>query len=346
MVINNTTLSSDDIQKLKQRILEDDFIFGKGKNKNKDVKTAYKDKILGTIKLKRKMKVAIDCGNGAGGVIAKELFQELGIDTHMMYDEVDGNFPNHHPDPSKPDNLKDLIDVVKNTDCELGLAFDGDADRLGVINKNGEIIYPDRQLMLFAKSILKDNTGRKIIFDVKSSRYLHSWISNNGGEPVIWKTGHSLIKKKMKEDNAILAGEMSGHTFFNDKWYGFDDGIYAGARLLEILSHETQEIEKLLSELPKGFSTPEINIPLNEGEQHSIIHSLQQEAHFESALEVIKIDGLRVEYKHGFGLMRASNTTPVIVLRFEAETEQGLLEIQDDFRDKLKTKINVSDIPF
>jgi len=264
----------------------------------------------------------------------------------MMYDEVDGNFPNHHPDPSKPDNLKELIDVVKNTDCELGLAFDGDADRLGVINKNGEIIYPDRQLMLFAKSILKDNTGRKIIFDVKSSRYLHSWIANNGGEPVIWKTGHSLIKKKMKEDNAILAGEMSGHTFFNDKWYGFDDGIYAGARLLEILSHENQEIEKVLSELPKGFSTPEINISLNEGEQHSIIHSLQQEAHFEKALEVIKIDGLRVEYKHGFGLMRASNTTPVIVLRFEAETEQSLLEIQDDFKEKLKTKINESDIPF
>jgi phosphomannomutase/phosphoglucomutase len=346
MVINKTTLSSNDIQKLKQRILEDDFIVGKGKSKNKDVKTAYKDKILGTIKLKRKMKVAIDCGNGAGGVIAKELFQELGIDTQMMYDEVDGNFPNHHPDPSKPDNLKDLIDVIKNTDCELGLAFDGDADRLGVINKNGEIIYPDRQLMLFAKSILKDNTGRKIIFDVKSSRYLHSWISNNGGEPVIWKTGHSLIKKKMKEDNAILAGEMSGHTFFNDKWYGFDDGIYAGARLLEILSHENQEIEKVLSELPKGFSTPEINIPLNEGEQHSIIHSLQQEAHFEKALEVINIDGLRVEYKQGFGLMRASNTTPVIVLRFEAETEQALLEIQDDFKDKLKTKINESDIPF
>jgi phosphomannomutase/phosphoglucomutase len=346
MVINKTTLSSNDIQKLKQRILDDDFIAGKGKSKNKDVKTAYKDKILSTIKLKRKMKVAIDCGNGAAGVIAKELFQELGIDTQMMYDEVDGNFPNHHPDPSKPDNLKELIDVVKNTDCELGLAFDGDADRLGVINKNGEIIYPDRQLMLFAKSILKDNAGRKIIFDVKSSRYLHSWIANNGGEPVIWKTGHSLIKKKMKEDNAILAGEMSGHTFFNDKWYGFDDGIYAGARLLEILSHENQEIEKVLSELPKGFSTPEINIPLNEGEQHSIIHSLQQEAHFEKALEVIKIDGLRVEYKHGFGLMRASNTTPVIVLRFEAETEQALLEIQDDFKDKLKTKINVSDIPF
>ena len=346
MVINKTTLSSDDIQKLKQRILEDDFIAGKGKNRNKDVKTAYKDKILSTIKLKRKMKVAIDCGNGAAGVIAKELFQELGINTHMMYDEVDGNFPNHHPDPSKPANLKELINVVKNTNCELGLAFDGDADRLGVVNKNGEIIYPDRQLMLFAKSILKDNSGRKIIFDVKSSRYLHSWISNNGGEPVIWKTGHSLIKKKMKEDNAILAGEMSGHTFFNDKWYGFDDGIYAGARLLEILSHENQEIEKVLSEIPKGFSTPEINIPLNEGEQHTIIHSLQQEAHFEKALEVIKIDGLRVEYKNGFGLMRASNTTPMIVLRFEAETEQDLLEIQDDFREKLKTKINESDIPF
>ena len=346
IVINKTTLSSDDIQKLKKRILEDDFIAGKGKSTNKDVKTAYKDKILSTIKLKRKMKVAIDCGNGAAGVIAKDLFQELGIDTYMMYNDVDGNFPNHHPDPSKPANLKELIDVVKDTNCELGLAFDGDADRLGVVNKNGDIIYPDRQLMLFAKSILKDNAGRKIIFDVKSSRYLNSWITKNGGEPVIWKTGHSLIKKKMKEDNAILAGEMSGHTFFNDKWYGFDDGIYAGARLLEILSHEEREIEKILSELPKGFSTPEINIPLNEGEQHRIIHSLQEEAQFEKALEVIKIDGLRVEYKHGFGLMRASNTTPVIVLRFEAETEQGLLEIQCDFKEKLKTKINESDIPF
>ncbi len=346
MVINKTTLSADDIQKLKQRILTNNFIVGTGKSVSKEVKSAYKDKILSTIKLKRKMKVAIDCGNGAAGVIAKELFQELGIDTHMMYDEVDGNFPNHHPDPSKPDNLRELIDVVKNTDCELGLAFDGDADRLGVINKNGEIIYPDRQLMLFAKNILRNNAGRKIIFDVKSSRYLHSWITNNGGEPVVWKTGHSLIKKKMKEENAILAGEMSGHTFFNDKWYGFDDGVYAGARLLEILSHETQDIEKILSELPKGFSTPEINIPVSEGEQHSIIDSLQQEAHFDKALEIIKIDGLRVEYKHGFGLMRASNTTPVIVLRFEAETEKDLVEIQDDFKNQLKTRINLSDIPF
>ena len=271
MVINKTTLSSDDIQKLKQRILEDDFIVGKGKSTKKDVKSAYKDKILSTIKLKRKMKIAIDCGNGAAGVVAKELFQELGIDAHMMFDDVDGSFPNHHPDPSKPENLKELIDVVKNTDCELGLAFDGDADRLGVINKNGEIIYPDRQLMLFAKSILRDNPKRKIIFDVKSSRYLHSWITDNDGDPIIWKTGHSLIKKKMKDENAILAGEMSGHTFFNDKWYGFDDGIYAGARLLEILSHESQSIEKTLSELPKGFSTPEINIKVNEGDQHNII---------------------------------------------------------------------------
>ena len=346
MVINKTTLSSDDIQKLKQRILEDDFIVGKGKSTKKDVKSAYKDKILSTIKLKRKMKIAIDCGNGAAGVVAKELFQELGIDAHMMFDDVDGSFPNHHPDPSKPENLTELIDVVKNTDCELGLAFDGDADRLGVINKNGEIIYPDRQLMLFAKSILRDNPKRKIIFDVKSSRYLHSWITDNDGDPIIWKTGHSLIKKKMKDENAILAGEMSGHTFFNDKWYGFDDGIYAGARLLEILSHESQSIEKTLSELPKGFSTPEINIKVNEGDQHNIINSLQKEAFFEKALEVIKIDGLRVEYKNGFGLMRASNTTPVIVLRFEAETEQDLLEIQDDFKEKLKTKINESDIPF
>src|SRR5210317_116023 len=346
MVINKTTLSSNDIQKLKQRILEDDFIAGKGKSKNKDVKTAYKNKILGTIKLKRKMRVAIDCGNGAGGVIAKELFQELGIDTKMMYDEVDGNFPNHHPDPSKPNNLKELIDVVKNTDCELGLAFDGDADRLGVINKNGEIIYPDRQLMLFAKSILKDNAGRKIIFDVKSSRYLHSWIANNGGEPVVWKTGHSLIKKKMKEENAILAGEMSGHTFFNDRWYGFDDGVYAGARLLEILSHEELPIQEVLNAIPKSFSTPEINISVAERSEERIINTLQNTAVFPDSLEITTIDGLRVEYADGFGLIRASNTIPVLVLRFEAETVMALEKIQNDFRNILQKNINLKNLPF
>src|SRR5210317_131070 len=346
MMVNENTLSAEDIQQLKQRILNKNFAVGQGAYSKKNILVDYKHKILSTVKLRRKMKVAIDCGNGAAGVIAKNLFQELGVDTHMLYDTVDGNFPNHNPDPSKPDNLAESIEVVKHSDCELGLAFDGDADRLGVINKDGEIIFPDRQLMLFAKHVLKNNPQRKIIYDVKSTRHLNPWIKTYGGEPLIWKTGHSLIKKKMKQENAILAGEMSGHTFFNDKWYGFDDGVYAGARLLEILSHETQDIEKILSELPKGFSTPEINIPVSEGEKHSIIESLQQEAHFDKELEIIKIDGLRVEYKHGFGLMRASNTTPVIVLRFEAETEKDLAEIQDDFKSQLKTRINLSNISF
>jgi phosphomannomutase/phosphoglucomutase len=346
IVINETTLSSDAIQKLKHRIINEEYREGKGDNCKKNIISDYKDKILNTVKLKRKMKVAIDCGNGSAGVIASELFQELGVDTTMLFEDVDGNFPNHHPDPSKPKNLEKLIDIVKNSDCELGLAFDGDADRLGLVNKDGEIIFPDRQLMLFAKSILKNNPNKKVIYDVKSSRHLYQWIKDHGGEPIIWKTGHSLIKKKMKESGAILAGEMSGHTFIKDNWYGFDDGIYAGARMLEILSHESQSIQEALSSLPKSFSTPEINIEVNEGEQHKIIKSLQMNVKFSRAKEIIMIDGLRVEYDTGFGLMRASNTTPVIVLRFEAETQKDLIQIQADFKAILQTVINPDLIPF
>ena len=346
IVINETTLSSDAIQKLKHRIINEEYREGNGENCKKNVISDYKDKILNTVKLKRKMKVAIDCGNGSAGVIASELFQELGVDTTMLFEDVDGNFPNHHPDPSKPKNLEKLIDMVKNSDCELGLAFDGDADRLGLVNKDGEIIFPDRQLMLFAKSILKNNPNKKVIYDVKSSRHLYQWIKDHGGEPIIWKTGHSLIKKKMKESGAILAGEMSGHTFIKDNWYGFDDGIYAGARMLEILSHESQSIQEALSSLPKSFSTPEINIEVNEGEQHKIIKSLQINVKFSRAKEIIMIDGLRVEYDTGFGLMRASNTTPVIVLRFEAETQKDLIQIQADFKAILQTVINLDLIPF
>lgn len=346
IVINETTLSSDAIQKLKHRIINEEYREGNGENCKKNVISDYKDKILNTVKLKRKMKVAIDCGNGSAGVIASELFQELGVDTTMLFEDVDGNFPNHHPDPSKPKNLEKLIDMVKNSDCELGLAFDGDADRLGLVNKDGEIIFPDRQLMLFAKSILKNNPNKKVIYDVKSSRHLYQWIKDHGGEPIIWKTGHSLIKKKMKDSGAILAGEMSGHTFIKDNWYGFDDGIYAGARMLEILSHESQSIQEALSSLPKSFSTPEINIEVNEGEQHKIIKSLQINVKFSRAKEIIMIDGLRVEYDTGFGLMRASNTTPVIVLRFEAETQKDLIQIQADFKAILQTVINPDLIPF
>ena len=263
----------------------------------------------------------------------------------LLFCSIDGNFPNHHPDPSNLKNLVSLQEALLNGESELGLAFDGDGDRLGVVTKKGEIIFPDRQLLLFAEDVLKNNPGATIIFDVKSTRHLFSWIKDKGGIPVIWKTGHSLIKAKMKEVKAILAGEMSGHMFFNDRWYGFDDGVYAGARLIEILSHFENPSE-ILEALPKSFSTPELNIKLNEGEQHKIINTLQSKAKFQNAIEIIKIDGLRVEYTYGFGLMRASNTTPVIVLRFEADSNENLKLIQDEFKEILETYIPQRKIPF
>ena len=345
IVINEKTLTSDDIQNLYQLILNSNYLNGEGDKKSLSIKTQYLNEIAKSVKLKRSMKVAIDCGNGAGGVCAEELFKKLGVQTEALFCVVDGNFPNHHPDPSNPKNLIDLKAALKNGDSELGLAFDGDADRLGVVTKDGEIIFPDRQLLLFSEAVLKKCPKTSIIFDVKSTRHLFSWIKEKGGIPVIWKTGHSFIKQKMKELNAPLAGEMSGHTFFNDRWYGFDDGLYAAARLLEILS-EFDDPSKILKALPKGFSTPELNIKLHEGEQHKLIKKLQETALFPGASEIIKIDGLRVEYKEGFGLMRASNTTPVIVLRFEADTEKKLKKIQVEFKSILERHISPEKIPF
>jgi phosphomannomutase/phosphoglucomutase len=345
IVINKKTLSSNDIQNLYQTILDSNFLTGEGNKKSLSIKSQYLDEISDSINLKRPMKVAIDCGNGSAGVCAEDLFNRLGVKTEPLFCDVDGNFPNHHPDPSNPKNLLDLKDALKKGNSELGLAFDGDADRLGVVTKDGEIIFPDRQLLLFSEAVLKECPQSSIIFDVKSTRHLFSWIKEKGGIPVIWKTGHSFIKQKMKELNASLAGEMSGHTFFNDRWYGFDDGLYAAARLLEILS-EFDDPSKILKALPKGFSTPELNIKLNEGEQHKLITELQETASFPGAKEIIKIDGLRVEYKGGFGLMRPSNTTPVIVLRFEADTEKKLQEIQDQFKSILTEHISPEKIPF
>jgi len=345
MVIDEKTLSSVEIQNLYKIILDSDYKEGSGQVKSKNIKKDYLRKIIDTIKLKRPMKVAIDCGNGAGGVCAEKLFKSLGVDVEAIFCDVDGNFPNHHPDPSNPKNFLDLKDILSKGDAELGLAFDGDADRLGVMTKDGEIIFPDRQLLLFSEAVLKEFPGSSIIFDVKSTRHLFSWIRQRGGIPVISKTGHSFIKQKMKEINAVLAGEMSGHTFFNDKWYGFDDGIYAGARLLEILS-QFDDPSTALKNLPKSHSTPELNIKLNEGEQHTLINKLQETEEFHDAIDVIKIDGLRVEYQDGFGLMRASNTTPVIVLRFEAETEERLIFIQNEFKSKLAKHIPSEKIPF
>jgi len=345
MMVAGVTLSSDDIQLLYHRIIDKDFHCGKGELYHQEIKSNYLNKIKENIQLQRSMEISIDCGNGSAGVCSEELFSGLGVKVNSLFCNVDGNFPNHHPDPSNPKNLIDLQQNLKKTSSELGLAFDGDGDRLGVVTKSGEIIYPDRQLLLFAEDVLANNPGATVIFDVKSTRHLFKWIKDKGGIPMIWKTGHSLIKAKMKKESALLAGEMSGHTFFADRWYGFDDGLYAGARLLEILSKYSNPSE-ILEALPKGFSTPEINIKLDEGAQHKLIKKLQKEARFEDSLEVIMIDGLRVEYKNGFGLIRASNTTPVIVLRFEADTPNMLEKIKDQFRRILSKYLPINQITF
>jgi phosphomannomutase / phosphoglucomutase len=338
MVLQGETLALDAIQSLKRAIAADDFTKATtaGTYETRDISDVYVKRITGDAKLSRKMKVVIDCGNGSPGVIAPRLFKALGCETVELFCDVDGTFPNHHPDPSQPKNLQDVIRALKETDAEIGLAFDGDGDRLGVVTKDGEIIYPDRQLMLFAADTLSRVPGGEIIFDVKCSRNLFKWIRDHGGKPTLWKTGHSLIKLKMKESGAPLAGEMSGHIFFKERWYGFDDALYCGARLLEIVS-KVADASAPLKVLPNAMSTPELNWKLSEGEPHSIIEALTKTAKFEGAEEVITIDGLRVEYKDGFGLARASNTTPVIVLRFEAETDAGLKRIMEDFRCVLQS---------
>jgi phosphomannomutase/phosphoglucomutase len=277
------------------------------------------------------MKIVIDCGNGVAGGIAPQLFRALGCELVELFCEVDGHFPNHHPDPSKPENLQDVIRALREGDAELGLAFDGDGDRLGVVTRDGEIIYPDRQLMLFAADVLRRCPGQQIIYDVKCTRLLAPWIRQHGGEPLMWKTGHALVKAKLRETGAPLAGEMSGHVFFKERWFGFDDGLYAGARLLEVLARAA-DANAVLKALPDSSSTPELNIGMQEGEPAALIDELRQHATFTEALEIITLDGLRVEYADGFGLARPSNTTPVVVLRFEADNPAALERIQADFR--------------
>jgi phosphomannomutase/phosphoglucomutase len=331
MVLGGDTLAGDEIRALRVRIENSEFFEGAGVFAKVDVREDYLARIVRDVKLFRGMKIVIDCGNGVAGATAGELYQRLGCEVIELFSEVDGNFPNHHPDPSKPENLQDLIRAVKVQGAELGLAFDGDGDRLGVVTRDGTIIFPDRQLMLYAADVLGRQPGAEIIFDVKCTRNLASWIRLHGGNPMMWKTGHSLIKAKMKASGAPLAGEMSGHTFFGERWYGFDDGQYAGARLLEIVSREADP-SALLNALPDALSTPELNIGLAEGESHSLIAKMQKNAKFPTAVDIITLDGLRVEYTDGFGLARASNTTPVIVLRFEADSEAAMCRIQADFR--------------
>ncbi len=345
MVIAGHTLSGDAIQALRKRAESGPLEKGSGSIEKRDVSQAYLERIVGDVKLARPMKLAIDCGNGVTGELAPALFRKLGCEVTGLFCEIDGKFPNHHPDPSQPKNLADLIETLRTTDAELGLAFDGDGDRLGVVTKDGKIIYPDRQLMLYARDVLIRNPGATIIYDVKCTRRLDPWITDHGGVPLIWKTGHSLVKAKLKETGAPLAGEMSGHTFFKERWYGFDDALYAGARLLEIVSRE-KDASAVLNALPDSPSTPELNWMLEEGEPHALIEKLQAGAPFQNAERILTIDGVRAEYSDGFGLARASNTTPVIVLRFEADTEEALARIQDEFRAALQPLKPAATLPF
>ena len=345
MMVAGETLAGDAIQALRERIESGSLASGEGSYSEAEIAEAYFQRITADVKLKRPMKIVVDCGNGVPGAYAPELYRRLGCSVSELYCEVDGSFPNHHPDPSQPENLHDLIEALGGGESELGLAFDGDGDRLGVVTKAGKIIYPDRQLMLFAADVLSRNPGAQVIFDVKSTRNLFAWIRAHGGEPVLWKTGHSLIKAKMKETGALLAGEMSGHMFFKERWYGFDDGLYAGARLLEHLSG-VASIDAELAGLPDSVNTPELQIKLAEGENYALIERLRKNARFDGAREIIGIDGLRVEYPDGFGLARASNTTPVVVLRFEADNAQALERIQNDFRRVLQDARPGAQLPF
>lgn len=334
MVLGGETLSGDTIQALRQRIENKDFVSGEGEYKTLELKEAYIQRITSDIKIKRKLKIVVDCGNGVAGAIAPTLFKQLGCDVIEMFCDVDGNFPNHHPDPSQPENLQDVIKAVKDNHADLGLAFDGDGDRVGVISGDGNVIWPDRLMMLFADDVLKRNPGAQIIFDIKCSSNLMKYIWDKGGEPLMWKTGHSLIKAKMKQTGALLAGEMSGHIFFKERWYGFDDALYSGARLLEILSADMRKPRVVLSHLPDAINTPELKIHMPEGEHHKFMDRLLAEADFGEA-NVSMIDGVRADYADGWGLVRASNTTPCLVLRFEGQTDEGIKKVQSRFRKAL-----------
>ncbi|MDR2165183.1 MAG: phosphomannomutase/phosphoglucomutase [Zoogloeaceae bacterium] len=334
MVIADETLALDAIQQLRARIAAGDLASGQGQRTTTDVREAYLARILADARLARPMKIVVDCGNGVAGMVAPELFTRLGCAVIPLFCEVDGRFPNHHPDPTRPENLADVVTALRETDAELGIAFDGDGDRLGVVTKDGEIIFPDRQLMLFAADVLSRVPGGEIIYDVKCTRLLAPWIRAHGGQPTMWNTGHALVKAKLRETGAPLAGEMSGHLFFGERWYGFDDGLYAGARLLEILSRHA-DASAVLKGLPKAVSTPELNIRMAEGEPFALVDRLKTAGAFPGETSRLLLDGLRVEYTDGFGLARPSNTTPVMVLRFEADDTAALARIQEDFRRAL-----------
>jgi phosphomannomutase len=337
MVMAGRAIYGEDIQTLR-RMMEDEtwVLQSGGRVRNISIDAPYRDRIVSDIKLKRRMKVVVDSGNGIAGASAPAILRAIGCDVVELFSEVDGNFPNHHPDPSKPENLRDVVRALQTTDAEIGFAFDGDGDRLGVVTKDGTVIFADRQIMLFAQDVLQRVPGGTILFDVKCSQRLAPFIEAAGGKPMMYKTGHSLIKAKMKEVNSPFSGEMSGHLFFKERWFGFDDGTYAGCRLAEILSAHADP-SAVLNALPTSFSTPELNVPCAEGEPHTVVAQLLKAAPFAAPAKVSDIDGLRVDWPDGFGLVRASNTTPVLVLRFEGHTEAALHRIETDMMALLKT---------
>ena len=345
MVLGGAAIYGEKIQGLYQQIQNKSFKQGQGQRSQFDIFPMYLQRIVSDVHLARPMKITIDCGNGVGGAFATQLFRALGCEVEELFCEVDGNFPNHHPDPAHLENLQDLIQNLTQTTSELGLAFDGDADRLGVVTKNGEVIFPDRQLMLYAKDVLSRNPGSQIIYDVKCTRALAPWIREHGGQPLMWKTGHSLVKAKLKETGAPLAGEMSGHIFFKDRWFGFDDGLYTAARLLEILSKE-DDPNATLNQLPNAICTPELQLACTEGEPFAILEHIKANASFPSSEAINTIDGVRVEYPDGFGLARPSNTTPVVVIRFEADTQEAILRIQAEFKKAIIAAQPAATLPF
>ena len=343
MVLGGRAIYGDEIQTLRTIMQNETWVLKSGGSvKQVDVTADYQARIVSDIRLQRPMKIVVDCGNGIAGATAPSIFRAIGCEVIELFSEVDGNFPNHHPDPSKLDNLKDLLHALKNSDAEIGLAFDGDGDRLGIVTKDGNIIFPDRQMALFAQDVLSRVPGGTIVFDVKCSQRLGPAIKEAGGEPLMFKTGHSLIKAKMKEINSPLGGEMSGHVFFKERWFGFDDGTYAGCRLLEIVS-KSGDASVVLNALPTSFSTPELNVACSEGEPHRVSAALLElvaTGNLPSPAfspEVCAIDGLRIDWIDGFGLIRASNTTPVLVLRFEGHTPEALSRIEKDMLVLLRT---------
>jgi len=334
MLIAGNTLYGEGIKAFYTMIVENKVGTGEGSFKEVDVLDDYYDTIKGDIKLERPLNIGVDCGNGVAGVIATKLFTVLGCQVTELFCDVDGNFPNHHPDPSKPENLVDLREAIKEHNLDMGLAFDGDGDRVGILDNKGEILWADRQMMLYAADVLKRKPGAQIIYDIKSTTNLHNVIEELGGEPLMWKTGHSFIKAKMKETGAELAGEMSGHIFFKERWFGFDDGLYSAARMLEIVSQQNDTTADMFSKLPDSFNTPELQINFEEGEHYKFMDKFIKQSQFENA-EKVTIDGIRVNYPNGWGLVRPSNTTPCLVLRFEANDEDTLKDIQQTFKTQL-----------